>query len=90
MSITASEARRNLFPLIEQVNEDRTVVEIVSRRGNAVLMSAEDYAALQETAYLLRSPRNARRLLSAYTDAVEGRNVAERDLSELESLADQR
>lgn len=69
MSITASEARRNLFPLIEEVNEDRTVVEIVSRRGNAVLMSADDYAALVETACLLRSPENARRLLGAYLDA---------------------
>jgi antitoxin YefM len=89
MSITASEARRNLFPLIEQVNDDRTVVEIVSRRGNAVLMSAEDYSALQETAYLLRSPRNAQRLLRAYTDAVEGRNLVEHELPDVESLADQ-
>jgi len=88
MSITASEARRKLFPLIEQVNDDRTVVEIVSRRGNAVLMSAEDYAALEETAYLLRSPENVRRLLTAYTDALEGRNLAERELSELAALAD--
>src|SRR5262245_41264786 len=87
MSITASEARRKLFPLIEQVNDDRTVVEIVSRRGNAVLMSAEDYAALEETAYLLRSPENVRRLLTAYTDALEGRNLAERELSELAALA---
>lgn len=39
MSITASEARKNLFPLIEQVNDDRTPVEITSRRGDAVLMS---------------------------------------------------
>lgn len=89
MSITASEARRNLFPLIEQVNDDRSVVEIVSRRGNAVLMSAEDYAALQETAYLLRSPENARRLLTAYTDALEGRNLVHRDLSDLEVMAEQ-
>lgn len=88
MSITASEARRNLFPLIEQVNEDRTAVEIVSRRGNAVLISAEEYEALRETAYLLRSPRNARRLLSAYMDAVEGRNLAEHELPELDSRAD--
>jgi len=88
MSITASEARRNLFPLIEEVNNDRTVVEIVSRRGNAVLMSAEDYAALAETAYLLRSPENARRLLAAYIDAREGRNLAGRDLSDLEAMAD--
>ena len=89
MSITASEARRNLFPLIEQVNEDRTVVEIVSRKGNAVLMSAEDYVAMEETAYLLRSPENARRLLAAYTDAVDGRNLVQRDLADLESVADE-
>ena len=88
MSITASEARRLLFPLIEQVNDDRTVVEIVSRRGNAVLMSADDYAALEETAYLLRSPENVRRLLTAYTDALEGRNLLERDLAELTAMAD--
>lgn len=89
MSITASEARRQLFPLIEQVNEDRTVVEIVSRKGNAVLMAADDYAAMEETAYLLRSPENARRLLAAYTDAVAGRNLVEHDLVDLESLADE-
>lgn len=77
-----------LFPLIEQVNDDRTVVEIVSRRGNAVLMSADDYAALEETAYLLRSPENVRRLLTAYTDALEGRNLLDRDLAELTAMAD--
>lgn len=88
MSITASEARRNLFPLIERVNEDRTAVEIVSRRGNAVLIAADEYAALVETAYLLRSPANARRLLTAYTDAVEGRNLVERTLADLAEIAD--
>lgn len=88
MSITASDARRNLFPLIEEVNDDRTVIEIVSRRGNAVLMSADDYAAMQESAYLLRSPENARRLLAAYTDALAERNLLDRDLSDLEAMAD--
>ncbi len=63
--MTASEARKKLFPLIEQVNEDRTPVEIISKRGNAVLLSADDYAAWVETAYLFRSPANARRLLDA-------------------------
>lgn len=89
MSITASEARRNLFPLIEQVNDDRVAIEIVSRRGNAVLMSADDYRALQEAAHLLRSPANARRLLAAYTDALAGRNLAEHDLAELRTMADE-
>jgi antitoxin YefM len=66
MALTASEARKKLFPLIEQVNNDRTTVEIISKRGNAVLMSADDYAAWVETAYLFRSPTNARRLLDAH------------------------
>ncbi|MDN5901031.1 MAG: type II toxin-antitoxin system prevent-host-death family antitoxin [Brachybacterium sp.] len=72
MSISASEARKTLFPLIERVNDDRDAVEIVSRRGNAVLMPAEEYAAWQETAYLFRSPANARRLLDAYERARTG------------------
>lgn len=72
MSISASEARRTLYPLIERVNEDRDAVEIVSRQGNAVLMAADEYSAWQETAYLFRSPENARRLLAAYDEARSG------------------
>ncbi|MGP3935918.1 type II toxin-antitoxin system Phd/YefM family antitoxin [Nonomuraea sp. KM88] len=74
MSITASEARRRLFPLIEEVNNDRSAVEIVSKSGNAYLVAAEEYEALQETAYLLRSPANARRLMESYHEAVTGRH----------------
>lgn len=79
MSISASEARKTLFPLIERVNEDRDAVEIVSRKGNAVLMPADEYAAWQETAYLFRSPANARRLLDAY-DRARGGMVEAHDL----------
>lgn len=75
MSITASEARRNLFPLIEQVNDDRTPVEITSRRGDAVLISKADYDALEETAHLLRSPANARRLIESVIQARAGERV---------------
>ena len=89
MSITASEARRNLFPLIQEVNDNHTAIEIVSRRGNAVLMSADEYAAMAETAYLLRSPENARRLHTAYDDALAGRNLIHPDLSDLEMMADE-
>ncbi|HTT52581.1 MAG TPA: type II toxin-antitoxin system prevent-host-death family antitoxin [Streptosporangiaceae bacterium] len=80
MSITASEARRELFPLIKKVNEDHDAIEIVSKHGNAVLVSAEDYAALREGAYLLRSPANARRLLKAYENALNGIHLAEHAL----------
>lgn len=72
MSVSAGQARKTLFPLIERVNNDRDVVEIVSRKGSAVLMSAEEYAAWRETAYLFRSPANARRLLDAYERARAG------------------
>lgn len=67
MAITASEARKNLFPLIQQVNDDRAPVEITSKNGRAVLISADEWEAWQETAYLFRSPANARRLLDAAT-----------------------
>lgn len=69
VAITASEARKNLFPLIEQVNDDRTPVEITSRRGDAVLLSRADYDALEETAHLLRVPANAKRLLESLQQA---------------------
>ena len=75
MSITASDARKQLFPLIEQVNNDRVAVEITSRRGNAVLISAE------ETAYLLRVPANANRLLESLQQARSGERH-ERELVE--------
>jgi antitoxin YefM len=79
MAISASEARRNLFPLIEQVNSDHEPVEIVSRAGSAILLSADDFRALEETAYLLRSPANARRLLDAM-DAVRRGDVVAYEL----------
>ena len=79
MAITASEARKNLFPLIEQVNDDRQPIEITSKRGDAVLLSRADYDALTETAFLLRVPANARRLLESMAQARAG----ERDVHEL-------
>lgn len=79
MAITASEARRNLFPLIQQVNDDRAPVEITSKHGRAILISADEWEAWQETAYLFRSPANARRLLDAAAALDAGRGVL-RDL----------
>lgn len=72
MAITATEARRRLFPLIEQVNADRSAIEITSKRGSAVLLSRDDYEALEETAYLLRAPANARHLLESLSQAAAG------------------
>ncbi|MHA7248771.1 type II toxin-antitoxin system Phd/YefM family antitoxin [Arthrobacter tecti] len=76
MAITASEARKNLFPLIEKVNDDHTAIEITSKRGSAVLMSLSEYEALEETAHLLRSPVNAERLLESIAQHRAGKAAA--------------
>ena len=72
MAISASEARARLFPLIEEVNDGNHVVEITSKRGSAVLMSKAEWDAIEETAHLLRSPANMRRLMQSIEDAESG------------------
>ena len=73
MAMSASEARKRLFPLIEQVNDDQEPVEIVSKAGTAFLVSADQWRSFMETAHLLRSPTNAQRLLRSIADAEAGR-----------------
>lgn len=72
MSVTASEARKRLFPLIDEVNDDQVAVEIVSKRGTAFLVSADEYRSLKETVYLLQSPRNAELLRESIAEARAG------------------
>ena len=65
-SITYTAARENLATTINKVCEDHAPVVITRNRDQAVVMlSLAEYEALQETAYLLRSPANAKRLLGA-------------------------
>ena len=87
MTISASEARSRLFPLIQQVNDDHTPVRINSKSGDAVLMSASDFDSWQETIYLLRSPANARRLMEALARDKSGQAVVVKTMEELEALA---
>lgn len=89
MAITASEARKRLFPLIKQVNDDRAPVEIVSNHGRAYLVAAEDYESMEETDYLLRSPANAARLGVAVEDVRHGRALLPRTLDELHAMTDE-
>jgi antitoxin YefM len=79
VSVTASEARQRLFPLIEEVNADQVAVEIVSKKGTAFLVSADEYRSLKETVYLLQSPKNAQRLRESLAEAEDG-HVEPRDL----------
>lgn len=65
-TISYTIARANLAKTMEQVCEDHTPV-IITRNGaqSVVMISLEDYEALQETTYLLRAPENVRRLLES-------------------------
>jgi prevent-host-death family protein len=54
--VSASKARANLFNLVEQVNNDHLPRMITSRKGDAVLLSKEDWESLQETIYLQSIP----------------------------------
>lgn len=81
MSVTASEARQRLFPLIEEVNDNQAAVEIVSKKGTAYLVPADEYHSLRETVYLLRSPKNAERLRSSIANVRAG-EIEERELVE--------
>ena len=74
MAITASEARRTLFPPIEQVNKDAIAVEITSKAASAVLISLAEHEAFQETASALRSPANGQRLRDADAALRAGRD----------------
>ena len=68
-TITYSRLRNELAKALDKVNEDRMPLLIVRQRGkSAVLLSAEEYSALEETAHLLRSPRNAVRLRAAHEE----------------------
>ncbi|MBP0048342.1 type II toxin-antitoxin system prevent-host-death family antitoxin [Marinobacterium sp. AK62] len=68
-AISYTAARTNLAKTMEQVCDDHAPVIITrSKSPSVVMISLEDYEALQETVYLLRSPKNARRLLDSITE----------------------
>ncbi len=75
-AITYTAARENLADTMQRVCEDHAPVIITRRRDQAVVMIAlEDYESLEETAYLLRSPRNARRLREAVEQLADGKGT---------------
>ena len=79
-TITYSTARANLASVMDRVCSDHEAL-IITRNGeqSVVMLSLEDYKALEETTYLLRSPANARRLLAAVAELNAG-NGTERTL----------
>jgi antitoxin YefM len=81
-SISYTSARSNLAKTMEQVCKDHAPVAITRKgQGTVVMISMDDYQALEETAYLLRSPKNTRRLIEAIVELEEGKGT-ERELME--------
>jgi len=74
--ITYSAARANLASTMDRVCNDHDAL-IITRNGDqsVVMLSLEDFQAMEETAYLLRNPANAKRLMSAVAQLSAGRGV---------------
>lgn len=81
-TLSSTDLRANLSSVMDQVNDDHEPVIVTRAKGRPVVMlSLEDYTAMDETAYLMASPKNAERLL----EAIRGLNAGEgvpRDLIE--------
>jgi antitoxin YefM len=79
-AISYSEARENLKSVIDQCVDDHMPIAITRQRGEgAVLVSESDWASIEETLYLLSSPKNAARLLAS----IERLNAGEGEEHEL-------
>ena len=51
-TLTATEARKNIYSLVDEVNESHEAIQIQGKRGSAILISEDDWRSLQETLYL--------------------------------------
>jgi antitoxin YefM len=81
MDTSYSELRQNLKKMIDWTVDHHEPAFITSHKERkAVLLSYDDYCALEETAYLLRSPANAKRLINAISDLENAKNITKRGL----------
>lgn len=83
-AVSFSELRKDMKHIMDAVRDRHEPTIITRKHGNMVLMSLEDYNALEETAYILSSPRNAQRILESLTELREGKGQ-ERKLIEPQS-----
>jgi antitoxin YefM len=85
-AITYSQTRQHLAEIMDRVSDDRAPILVTRQKGRpVVMMSLDDYNALEETAYLLRNPKNAKRLMESIENLMAQGGTAR----ELASDADQ-
>jgi antitoxin YefM len=70
-SFTASEARKNLYKLVDRVKETHEPIYITGKRNSAYLISEEDWRAVQETLYLMSIPGMRESLIEGLNTPVE-------------------
>jgi prevent-host-death family protein len=79
-AINATTARKNLYQIIQQVNDNSTPITITNSRGkNAVLLSEDDWNALQETIYLNSVPNLTESIIEADQEPLNERTVYDPD-----------
>ncbi len=70
-AVTVTSARKNLYNLIDEANEYNEPIQITGKRGNAVIVSLEDWTAIQETLYLLSIPNMRESILEGAKTPIE-------------------
>ena len=64
-TMPVTKVRQNIYKIIEQIRRDSEPIQITSRKGNAILISEEDWNAIQETLYLLSIPNLKESIIEA-------------------------
>ncbi|PHR59284.1 MAG: type II toxin-antitoxin system prevent-host-death family antitoxin [Robiginitomaculum sp.] len=81
---STTDFRKNLAKIMDQVNEDHEPIIVTRSNGKpAVLISLEDYSAMDETTYLLSSPANRKALLDSISQIDKGETIDAELLDEL-------
>ncbi len=81
-TVSYTSFRQNLSSTLDKVNEDHTPIMITRQNGDpAIVMSLDDFKSYEETAYLMASPKNAKRLSESVAEIAKG-HMAEHGLIE--------
>lgn len=83
-AVSFSELRKDMKHIMDMTKDRHEPTIITRKQGNMVIMSLEDYNALEETAYILSSSKNAQRILASLAELREGKGQ-EHELIELKS-----
>ena len=70
-TVTATKARNNLYRLIDEANESHIPIQITGKRGNAILISENDWKAISETIHLSTIPGMVESIKEGMNEAIE-------------------